>query len=89
MTLITVSGDGFVKNDGATYDVTGTITNVGTKPNTFTYTLNEGTKAGNYNITLKEGNLEINPITDEVVVTIAEHSNSAKYNGKEHQGRGL
>ncbi|MEI3169564.1 MAG: hypothetical protein V8S58_17775 [Lachnospiraceae bacterium] len=41
---VTVSGDGFVKNDGATYDVTGTITNVGTKPNTFTYTLNEGTR---------------------------------------------
>lgn len=85
---VTVSGDGFVKNDGATYDVTGTITNVGTKPNTFTYTLNEGTKADNYNITLKEGNLEINPITDEVVVTIAEHSNSAKYNGKEHKAEG-
>ena len=85
---VTVSGDGFVKNDGATYDVTGTITNVGTKPNTFTYTLNEGTKAGNYNITLKEGNLEINPITDEVVVTIAEHSNSAKYDGKEHKAEG-
>lgn len=85
---VTVSGDGFVKNDGATYDVTGTITNVGTKPNTFTYTLNEGTKADNYNITLKEGNLEINPITDEVVVTIAEHSNSAKYDGKEHKAEG-
>ena len=85
---VTVSGDGFVKNDGATYDVTGTITNVGTKPNTFTYTLKEGTKADNYNITLKEGNLEINPITDEVVVTIAEHSNSAKYNGKEHKAEG-
>ncbi len=85
---VTVSGDGFVKNDGATYDVTGTISNVGTKPNTFTYTLNEGTKADNYNITLKEGNLEINPITDEVVVTIAEHSNSAKYNGKEHKAEG-
>ena len=85
---VTVSGDGFVKNDGATYDVIGTITNVGTKPNTFTYTLNEGTKADNYNITLKEGSLEINPITDEVIVTIAEHSNSAKYDGKEHKAEG-
>ena len=85
---VTVSGDGFVKNDGATYDVTGTITNVGTKPNTFTYTLNEGTKADNYNITPQEGSLEIKPITDEVVVTIAEHSNSAKYDGKEHKAEG-
>ena len=85
---VTVSGDGFAKNDGATYDVTGTITNVGTKPNTFTYTLNEGTKADNYNITPQEGSLEIKPITDEVVVTITEHSNSAKYDGQEHKAEG-
>lgn len=85
---VTVSGDGFVKNDGATYDVTGTITNVGTKPNTFTYTLKEGTKADNYNITPKEGSLEIKPITDEVVVTITEHSNSAKYDSQEHKAEG-
>lgn len=85
---VTESGDGFAKNEGATYDVTGTITNVGTKPNTFTYTLNEGTKADNYNITRKEGSLEIKPITDEVVVTITEHSNSDKYDGQEHKAEG-
>lgn len=56
---VTVGGDGFVKDEGATYNVTGTITNVGTTDNTFTYTLKDGTKATNYTITKKEGKLTI------------------------------
>lgn len=56
---VTVTGDGFVKDEGATYNVTGTITNVGTTDNTFTYTLKDGTKATNYTITKKEGKLTI------------------------------
>ena len=49
---ISVSGDGFVEGEGATYSVTGTATNVSTEPakNTFEYTLNTGTNAANYNI---------------------------------------
>lgn len=47
---VKVTGDGFADGEGATYNVTGTITNVGTTDNTFTYTLNEGTKATNYTI---------------------------------------
>lgn len=56
---VTVGGDGFVEGEGATYKVTGTITNVGTTDNTFTYTLKDGTKATNYTITKKEGKLTI------------------------------
>ena len=56
---VKVTGDGFVEGEGATYNVTGTITNVGTTDNTFTYTLNEGTKATNYTITKTEGKLTI------------------------------
>lgn len=56
---VKVTGDGFVDGEGATYNVTGTITNVGTEKNTFTYTLNEGTKASNYTITKTEGTLTI------------------------------
>lgn len=56
---VKVTGDGFVTGEGATYNVTGTITSVGTTDNTFTYTLNEGTKADNYNITKTEGKLTI------------------------------
>lgn len=56
---VKVTGDGFADGEGATYNVTGTITNVGTTDNTFTYTLNEGTKATNYTITKTEGKLTI------------------------------
>lgn len=62
---VTVGGDGFVDGEGATYDVTGTATNVSdTKANnnTFTYTLNENTKPDNYNITTVEGTLTITPV---------------------------
>ena len=81
---VTVSGDGFVKGQGATYKVTGTQTNVGKSKNTFTYELNGNTKAINYTITTAEGELEVTPVTDEVVVTITERSGTAKYDGKEH-----
>ena len=56
---VTVGGEGFATGEGATYDVTGTITNVGTKENAFTYTLNDNTNADNYTITKTEGKLEI------------------------------
>ena len=56
---MTVGGDGFVTGEGATYDVTGTITNVGSCYNTFTYTLNSNTDANNYTITKIEGTLTI------------------------------
>ena len=56
---VTVGGDGFVDGEGATSNVTGTITNVGETKNTFTYTLDEGTKATNYTITKTEGTLKI------------------------------
>lgn len=56
---VKVTGDGFADGEGATYNVTGTITNAGTVDNAFTYTLKDGTKASNYNITKKEGKLTI------------------------------
>jgi hypothetical protein len=58
-TNIAVTGDGFVSGEGATYNVTGTITNVGTAQNTFTYTLNPNTLASNYDIRQVFGNLTI------------------------------
>ena len=62
---VTVSGEGFAKGEGATYNVTGTRTNTGTSKNTFTYTLKNGTKAANYNIKKVEGKLTITaaPVT--------------------------
>ena len=80
---VTVSGDGFAKNEGATYTVTGSQTEVGESDNTFTYTLIEGTLASNYNITKKEGKLSITPVTDEVTVRINGNKDTAIYNGEE------
>lgn len=60
---IYVTGDGFADGEGATYDVTGTVTNVseGEVENKFTYTLNNNTNKDNYNIETYFGTLKINP----------------------------
>ena len=80
---VTESEDGFVKDDGATYTVTGSQTETGSSKNTFTYTLNEKTLEKNYVIETKEGTLEVTPVTDEVTVTIKEHSAEHVYDGTE------
>ena len=85
---VTVSGDGFAKDEGATYTVTGSQTEVGESDNTFTYTLKEGTLASNYNITKKEGKLSITPVTDEVTVRINGNKDTAIYNGEEQNVSG-
>ena len=85
---VTVSGDGFVEGEGATYKVTGTQTNVGKSKNTFTYELNGNTKAINYTITTAEGELEVTAVTDEVVVTITGHNSTVTYNGSEQSVNG-
>ena len=78
---VTVSGDGFAKDEGATYTVTGSQTEVGESKNTFKYELKSNTKASNYNITKKEGKLSITPVTDEVTVRINGNKDTATYNG--------
>ena len=80
-----VTAQGFVEGEGATYDVTGSQTEVGGEKgnNTFTYTLKEGTKAENYTIQTVEGTLTVKPVTNKVTVTITENSGSEKYDGSE------
>ena len=80
---VTVSGDGFAKNEGATYKVTGSQTEVGESKNTFTYELKSNTTASNYNITKAEGKLIVTAEDGEVVVTITGHSDSVEYDGNE------
>ena len=80
---VTVSGDGFATNEGATYTVTGSQTEVGESKNTFTYELKSNTKASNYNITKAEGDLKVTAEDGEVVVTITGHSDSVEYDGNE------
>ena len=80
---VTVSGEGFAKDEGATYTVTGSRIKVGSSKNTFTYELKENTKASNYNIEVKFGDLIVTAQDGEVVVTITGHSDSVEYDGNE------
>lgn len=59
LTNNTVTAEGFVDGEGATYTVTGTQTEVGSSENKFTYTLNSDTKAVNYNIATQYGTLTV------------------------------
>ena len=83
-TVTVTSKLGFAEKEGATYNVTGTITDVGTKNNTFTYTLNEGTLASNYDIETHEGTLKVTPVTDKVTVKISGKKATVTYDGKSH-----
>ena len=85
---VTESGNGFVEGEGATYDVTGSQTDVGFSNNTFSYKLNKGTLASNYTIETKEGKLEVTPLTDKVTVTITGNKDTAVYDGKTHSVEG-
>ena len=80
---VTVSGDGFVKQEGATYNVTGSQTEVGSSKNTFTYELKSNTIASNYNIKKVEGDLIVTFQDGEVVVTITGHAKTVDYDGNE------
>ena len=68
-TSITVSGDGFAKGEGATYEVTGSQTEVGDSANAFEYKLNENTLASNYDITKVVGTLTVTRDTAPVIPT--------------------
>ena len=87
-TVTVTSKLGFAEKEGATYNVTGTITDVGTKNNTFTYTLNEGTLASNYDIETHEGTLKVTPVTDKVTVKISGKKDTVTYDGKSHAVEG-
>ena len=80
---VTVTGDGFAEGEGATCDVTGTRTLVGTSDNTFTYTLKDNTKADNYTITTNNGTLTVNNRNTRYSVTLTANSGEFKYDGTE------
>ena len=66
---ITVTGDGFAEGEGATYNVTGSQTEVGSSRNEFTYELNKGTKERNYIITPVFGTLIVSDKDVQGVIT--------------------
>ena len=85
---VTVSGDGFVDGEGATYKVTGSQTDAGESDNEFSYTLKANTNADNYNITVEKGKLTVTPVTDEVIITIKGNTKKVKYNGEKQEVTG-
>ena len=85
---ITIGGDGFAKLEGASYNVTGSQTNVGDSNNEFTYKLNDDTKASNYNIEVKFGKLYITTQDGQVIVVITGHKKTYDYDGTEKTASG-
>ena len=81
---VAVGGDGFADGEGATYDFTGSQTDVGESKNVFTFEVNANTNKDNYTFEVAIGTLKVNPVTAKVTVTITEKSGTATYDGKEH-----
>lgn len=86
---VIVSGDGWGHGDGATFDVTGTQTEVGSSSNTFTYQLSATTKADNYVISTMEGLLTVLPADAEHTIVLVPNTGSATYDGTEHAVEGF
>ena len=77
---VTVSGDGFVTGQGATYTFTGSQLDVGSSKNTFDYELNDNTKAKNYEITKEYGDLTVTAVSTQIVITA--NSKTEVYSGQ-------
>lgn len=82
VTASTGNGVGFVTGEGATYNVTGSQTEVGKSDNTFDYTLNNNTKAANYEITKQLGELNVTQADTPITVTITGTQETKVYNGQ-------
>ena len=89
---VSVTSGNLVAGDAFVADVTGSQTNAGSSANAFTYKLEnaageelakdaEGSYR-NYNVTKAEGVLKVNPVSDEVVVTIVGNHAEGTYSGK-------
>lgn len=89
VTASTGNGVGFVTGEDATYNVTGSQTEVGKSDNTFDYTLNNNTKATNYEITKQLGELEVTQNDTEITVTITGNTLTRPYSGSEQSVTGF
>ena len=83
---VTETGDGFVEGEVSNIKANGSVTHVyeGKVLNNVTYTTGANFKETNYNITIAEKYLWIDPVEDEVTVTIKGHTATATYDGNEH-----
>ncbi|MDY3035005.1 MAG: InlB B-repeat-containing protein [Absicoccus sp.] len=76
---VTISGDGFVDGEVSNIRATGSITKVGSTPNTIAYDTSSKFDEDNYDIVKNEGTLTITHNKDEIVVTA--HNASKTYDG--------
>lgn len=87
--VVDITGDSFVKGEGAQFDVTGSQTEAGESDNTFTYTLNRNTLAENYEITPVLGSLTVTRRgAGEKKVKIIANSYTVEYDGRFHGANG-
>ena len=86
---VTVPEGSWADGEGATYQVTGSQTKIGSSPNTFTYTLTGATKAENYNINPVEGALTVKSRDAKFDLTLEANSLAATYDGTEKSVSGL
>ncbi len=88
---VTVSGDGFIEGEGASYRATGSQTQVGSSKNSIEYSLNKGTKAENYAIETVEGMLRVTDRSEEerYQITVVPESKTAVYTGEEQSVAGF
>ncbi|MBE6010084.1 MAG: hypothetical protein E7236_05470 [Lachnospiraceae bacterium] len=86
---ITVTGDGFVGDEGAAYRFTGSRTLVGSADNTFAYTLTGGAKAANYAITTTYGTLTITDRDKAFDISLQPNGAEYTYDGIPHEAEGF
>ena len=86
---VSVSGDGFVSGEGATFNVTGSQTVAGSSSNSFTYTLNSNTYSKNYNISVVTGTLKVTNKTVKYEVEVKAKSDTYVYDGMLHTVTGF
>jgi uncharacterized repeat protein (TIGR02543 family) len=80
---VTVSGEGWATGEGATYDVTGAITSVGSTTNDFTYVLSQNAKSSNYAVTETLGTLTVTKAdAAQNAVTVTPYAGT--YDGSAH-----
>ena len=81
-TSVTVSGDGFVEGEGATYSGFPSVKHVADaatpRANSFTYALNADTKAGNYVFTMVNGTVQVLPRA----ITLTAPTKEKNYDGQ-------
>ena len=78
---VIVGKDGFVPGEGATYEVTGSQTIVGSSYNSFTYMLNDNTNIDNYDVSSIPGTLKVVSRTDKYKISPQANSKTVDYDG--------